>query len=80
MMPTITVIRSVEPELEPVPADVAYKIQSDNHSHVGTPAHTHRYPAIHHAALPLNDRSLRSNRRSIRHGCKQSQKTCRHVT
>jgi hypothetical protein len=76
MRVVITVKRSVEPE----PA--GYKIQSGNHSLVETPAHTHRrhrIPAFRHAALTLKHGSLRSNRRSIRHGCKQSQKSRRHV-
>jgi hypothetical protein len=69
MRVVITVKRSVEPE----PA--GYKIQSGNHSLVETPAHTHRrhrIPAFRHAALTLKHGSLRSNRRSIRHGCRQT--------
>ena len=71
----MAITRSVEPEPAGVPV---YKVQSGKHSLLETPAHTHRIPALRHAALTLLDRSL-SNRRSIRHGCKQSQKSRRHV-
>ena len=70
----IVVERSVGPE----PAGV-YKIQSGNHSLVEITAHTHRVPARHTLALTLKNHSLRSNRRSIRHNYKQSQKLRRHV-
>ena len=70
----IVVERSVEPE----PTGV-YKIQSCNHSPVKTPAYTHRIPAPIAPALTLKHHSLRSNRRSIRYSCKQSQKIRRHV-
>ena len=76
MMPAIIVARSsvggvVEPD------GGAYKIQSDNHSLVETPAQTHHsgIPARHHGATSLTS----SKRRSIRHGCKQSQKSRRYV-
>jgi hypothetical protein len=68
------VVLSVEPETEP-DAGVDYKSQSDNHSLVETPAYTHRHsgiPTRYHGAL------TRKNRRSIRHGCKQSQKSRRY--
>ena len=66
--------------LEPGDVESDYKIQSDNHTLVETPAHTHRNPAtIHVANLALDYRTLRSNRRGICHGCNQSQKCYRHV-
>jgi hypothetical protein len=75
MMLLIATIRSGEAE----PGGVtACKIQSDNHSFVETTAHTH-IPAPRPLALTVKYRSLRSNWRSIRHSCKQSQKIRRHV-
>jgi hypothetical protein len=69
-------LTSVEVSVEPVPdGGVDYKIQSDNHSLVETPAYTHRHsgiPTRYHGAL------TRKNRRSIRCGCKQSQKSRRY--
>jgi hypothetical protein len=75
MMLVSAAIRSGEAEA----AGGVYKIQSDNHSLVETPAHTHRRPARRPLALTVKYRSLRSNWRSIRHSCKQSQKIRRHV-
>ena len=77
MMLVITVTRSVEPEF--VEAWGVYKIQSGNYSLVETPAHTHLIPAFKQAAPVLKNLSLRNNRRSIRHSCKQSQRISRHV-
>jgi hypothetical protein len=77
MMLVSAAIRSGE--VEPVGGGVVYKIQSDNHSLVETPAHTHRIPAPRPLALTVKYRSLRSNWRSIRHSCKQSQKIRRQV-
>jgi hypothetical protein len=75
-MLVIAVRRSGEPEV-----GGAYKIQSGNHSLKDTPAHTHhRIPATRHLALTLKYRSLRSNRRSIRHSCTQSQKIRRQCS
>jgi hypothetical protein len=71
-------VNAVKLSVEPEPAGV-YKIQSANHSLKETPAHTHRIPAARHFALTLKHRPLRSDRRSIRHSCKQSQKFRRHV-
>ena len=61
----ISVIGSFELELES-DSRVVYKIQSENHNLLETPVHTHRIDTSDLAAS-------RSNRRSIRHCCKQIQ-------
>jgi len=70
MMLLIIAKRSVEPEAPEAGAGPVYKIQSDDHSLVETPVHTHCIPALRHAALTVKYRSLRSNWRSIRHSYK----------
>jgi hypothetical protein len=69
----------VEPGLDVVGV---YKIHgpSGNRSLAGMPAHIHlKLTSPHQALLTLTHRSLRSSRRSIRNGCKKSQKGCQHV-
>ena len=51
---------------------------SGNRYLAGMPAHTHLKLTIPIQAT-LTHRSLRSSRRSIRNGCKKSQKGCQHV-
>ena len=77
VMMSLIIAKRLEPEPEPAGAS-DYKIQSGNHALVKTPAHTHRIPAIPRFAS-LKYRSLRSNRRSIRHGCKKKSESRRHV-
>jgi hypothetical protein len=59
------------PVVEPELGETAYKIQSESGNHFlgATTADTHRIPAELHASL------TGSNRRSIRHGCKQKSET-----
>ena len=69
----------VEPGLDVVGV---YNIHgpSGNRYLAGMPAHTHlKLTTIHLAHLTLTHHSLRSSRRSIRNGCKKSQKGCQHV-
>ena len=67
----------VEPGLDVVGV---YNIHgpSGNRYLAGMPAHTHLKLTIPIQAT-LTHRSLRSSRRSIRNGCKKSQKGCQHV-
>ena len=69
---------SVEPELDVVGV---YKVHgpSGNRYLAEMPATTHLKPTPTITALTLTYLSLRSSRRSIRNGCKKSQKGCQYV-
>ena len=69
---------SFEPELDVVGV---YKVHgpSGNRYLAEMPATTHLKPTPTITALTLTYLSLRSSRRSIRNGCKKSQKGCQYV-
>ncbi len=81
MSPFMISVKAVKLSVvEPEPGAGDYKFMTRQPITVSeTPAHTYRIPTSPAPALTLNYRSLRSNWRSIRQSCKQSQKGRRHV-